>query len=627
MINIGDNIIAISVATVGAVLFSRTMRLKNKSKANRKGENIPLLLTEEENKEVVKLIGDNINDITNDSLIKITRQLKFWLKEENLSRNEILKLTERLISAATWRKRQKNVKVPKVRFGRTELQMPIITCGSMRFQHTWMPDFLPIAISKNKVVKTTSQDNLINIVRQCISIGVNHFETARMYGTSEIQLVDALCTLMERGEIQRSDFIYQTKIPTSSSDVKAFEKYFEQSWENCERLGFIDLMSFWCVSKPDVADYLLSDDDNSMMSCALKWKEEGRIKHIGFSTHGSSEVIMRLIDSNKFDYVNLHYHFFGSYHAEGTPDTKGGHGNLACVKKALELDMGVFNISPVDKGGQLFRPSSTIARLVGPKMSPITFASLHAWETAKMHTVSVGFARPEDLDEILEAAEFFTKNKEMKVLLKAAESRLLSHAKEKLGTVWAEKSLLNIPTFFDEVSGGIGIGHIIWCHNMLNAYGMYDTAKARYTSLETSNKWNNKKSFAENVKVMGGGNPGFGYIPSIDLKSALQNHCDPVAALERIKDCHKMLQKSAKPISAGERSERGWDVAYDLRPWTEFPDTDKAIESMISVVLQNVTFGYFGAGGGPSEESISAGEHLRIFFQNAAEANKISNAT
>lgn len=617
MTSISDNkvLTAVGAATIGAVMLSRVI-LKNKSEEDSKVESFPAFLTKKESEEIVKLLGKNVSDITNDSLIKIVRQLNFWSNEENSTKEEMLELTQRLIDVATWRKRQKNVQIPKVRFGRTELQMPIITCGSMRFQHTWMPDFLPIAISKEKVLKTPSQKNLIDVVRQCIMMGVNHFETARMYGTSEVQLADALYTLMEQGEIQRSDFIFQTKIPTSKSDIKGFKKYFDQSWEHCKKLGYIDLMSFWCVSKPNVVDWVLSDDEDGMMAAALTWKKEGKIKHIGFSTHGSSEVIMRMIDSNKFDYVNLHYHFFGSYHAEGTPDTKGGHGNLACVRRALELDMGVFNISPVDKGGKLYRPSATIARLVGPKMSPIAFASLHAWETGKMHTVSVGFARPEDLDEILEAAELFAEKKEMKSLLNAAEYRLLNHAKEKLGQDWAEKGLLNVPSFFNESTNGFGIGHILWCYNMLHAYGMYDTAKAIYTNLETTNKWNSKKSFDENVKAMQGGNPGFGYNPSFDFKPALKNHYDPATAIERIKECHEMLQTSAKPICERELQIRGWDAAYDLRQWSEYPDTDKVLTSVLSVVVQNVTCGFFGAGGGPSEESISVGDQLKSFFQN-----------
>ena len=54
----------------------------------------------------------------------------------------------------------------------------------------------------------------------------------------------------------------------------------------------------------------------------------------------------------------------------------GGHGNALAVKRALELDMGVFLISPVDKGGHLYMPSKSLARTIGPNMSPMEFAML-----------------------------------------------------------------------------------------------------------------------------------------------------------------------------------------------------------------------------------------------------------
>ena len=94
---------------------------------------------------------------------------------------------------------------------------------------------------------------------------------------------------------------------------------------------------------------MLSDADDGLYNFLLELQKAGTIKHIGFSTHGSAANIMRMINSNKFAYVNLHKHFFGDYHAAGTPDTLGGQGNAACVKRALELDMGVFGISPFDK--------------------------------------------------------------------------------------------------------------------------------------------------------------------------------------------------------------------------------------------------------------------------------------
>merc|ERR1719210_14345 len=101
---------------------------------------------------------------------------------------------------------------------------------------------------------------------------------------------------------------------------------------------------------------MMLENENGIMQTLSQLKSEGKIKHIGFSTHSSARNIMKCIESNKFDYVNLHCHYFGSYHAEGTPDGKGGYNLHGCVKKALELDMGVFLISVVDKGGMLQTP-------------------------------------------------------------------------------------------------------------------------------------------------------------------------------------------------------------------------------------------------------------------------------
>jgi len=592
------------VTTVTALGVAHIVRSKIMSKSA--SWNPPEFLTTGKSEKIIRLLADSIDNLSDDSLVKIGRQLEFWSKEP-LSEEEMVDLTQRLIQAATWRTRNHSFQVPKVRYGRTELQMPVITCGTMRFQHTWAPDFLPVTISKKKVLKTPSQANLVDIVRQCLKLGINHFETARFYGTSEIQLTDALAKLVESGEFKRSDFILQTKLP-ASLDQKSFKKLFNQSWNHFEKLGYIDLLSFWCVDKHEKADWILSDEEEGIMAAALQWKKEGKIKHIGFSTHASADVIMRLIVSNKFDFVNLHYHFFGSYHAEGTPDTQGGHGNLACVQKALELDMGVFCISPVDKGGRLYQPSSTVARLVGPKLTPISFAALHVLETAGMHTMSVGFARPEDLDEILAAVDLFTRIKENKTLLASAEFRLNKHAEEKLGKDWMEKGMLNIPSCFEESTNGIALGHILWCHNMLHAHGMYETARQRYTKLEET-AWNTRKSFEENAKKMPSGNPGRSYDSSSDLGDAFQNHFDCPSAIRRIKETHEILTKAAMTMSDSDRTKMGWDEAYDLRPWHEFPDTDRI--SISGVLLQNISFGFLGAGGGPTKDSLRNGSLLR----------------
>ena len=60
------------------------------------------------------------------------------------------------------------------RFGRTELQMPVFSCGVMRYQYKWQ-DVPQWQIPKH------SQENLEATIRRAIEVGINHIETARGY--------------------------------------------------------------------------------------------------------------------------------------------------------------------------------------------------------------------------------------------------------------------------------------------------------------------------------------------------------------------------------------------------------------------------------------------------------------
>lgn len=552
------------------------------------------------------LIQDNLQDISDDSLIKLVRQLDFWCTENGMTdENELLTLTQRLINTATWKRHSPHFKVPKVRFGKTEVQMPIVTCGGMRFQHTWMPDYLPISASKSTVVQSPSQNNMVNVVRQCLQVGINHFETARMYGSSEVQLMEALVELMENGEIQRSDFILQTKLPTVATR-KEFMTHWERSWKIFHKLGYIDLLSFWVVSTNDQVEWVLREGDDSIMAAALEWQKQGYIKHIGFSTHGTASNIMKLVNSEKFSYINVHYHYFGSYHAEGTMDGSSHerHGNEAIVKRALELDMGVFNISPIDKGGMLYAPSKQVVRTIGPNLSPIGFALLKLWSSS-MHTASVGFARLSDLDEVLEAARIHAAGDFSE--LHAAEERLNALKILKLGKEWTEKGLLNLPDCYDESTELTSLGHVLWLHNVISAFGMYKFAKARYSMLEKC-VWNKNKSFQENASKMSAGNIGRSVVPGKDYSQALSNHYDPKLAAKKLQECHEWLKKDTV-FTDEELQARGWDTAYDLTTWHEFPDTNRI--SISGIILQNLSGGFLGIGGGPSDEVTAHAMELR----------------
>ncbi|PMB07179.1 aldo/keto reductase, partial [Fischerella thermalis CCMEE 5196] len=111
------------------------------------------------------------------------------------------------------------------RFGRTELQMPVFSCGGMRYQYKWQD--VP-----QSQIPGDNQANLEATIQRAIELGINHIETARGYGTSEMQLGRIL------PKLKREKLIVQTKV-SPQADAKLFLKEFEKSLKYL-RLDYID---------------------------------------------------------------------------------------------------------------------------------------------------------------------------------------------------------------------------------------------------------------------------------------------------------------------------------------------------------------------------------------------------
>ena len=101
--------------------------------------NEPSFLQHEEVGESIRKLITQSN-LSDESLVKVTRQLEFWYDHGNLTSDLLLELSTRLVNAAEMPFRDEinseTFKVPTRRFGRTEIQMPIVTMGGMRVQQT-----------------------------------------------------------------------------------------------------------------------------------------------------------------------------------------------------------------------------------------------------------------------------------------------------------------------------------------------------------------------------------------------------------------------------------------------------------------------------------------------------------
>ncbi|MEM6614727.1 MAG: aldo/keto reductase [Cyanobacteria bacterium P01_C01_bin.72] len=340
------------------------------------------------------------------------------------------------------------------RFGRTELQMPVFSCGGMRYQYKWQD--LP-----QSDIPAANQRNLEATIRRSWELGINHIETARGYGSSEMQLGQIL------PQFPREKLIFQTKI-SPQPDPLDFRRKFQQSLNFCQ-LDYVDLLGLHGINNEETFHRAMRP--GGCLEEAKRLREAGKVKHIGFSTHGSTEIITKTIETGEFDYVNLHWYYINQW-------------NWSAIEAAQRQDMGVFIISPSDKGGHLYNPSPKLVELCQP-LSPMVFNDLFCLSHPQVHTLSLGAARPSDFDEHLKVLPLLEQAEE---ILPPIVERLEQEAIVVLGKDWLENWKVGLPEYQD-TPGNVNLPVILWLRNLALAYDMIEYGKARYNLLTNAGHW------------------------------------------------------------------------------------------------------------------------------------------
>ncbi|GFE67664.1 aldo/keto reductase [Chroococcus sp. FPU101] len=388
------------------------------------------------------------------------------------------------------------------RFGRTELQMPVFSCGGMRYQYNWQ-DIL------YQQIPSDNQLNLENTIRRALDVGINHIETARGYGSSELQLGQIL------PKFPREKLIIQTKI-SPKSDVKEFRRQFNQSFQFLN-LDYIDLLGIHGINTLELLEETIRP--GGCLDEAKKLQKQGKVRFIGFSTHGATETIIKTIETNQFDYVNLHWYYIFQ-------------NNWLAIEAAHQYDMGVFIISPSDKGGHLYNPPQKLVNLCSP-LSPMVFNDLFCLSHPQVHTLSIGAANPSDFDEHLKTVKLLEKAEQ---ILPPILEKLETEAIKFLGEEWYKTWNLGLPTY-QQTPNKINIPIILWLRNLVLAYDMVEFAQARYNLLGNGGHWFPGEQ-AKNINKFA-------------LKNCLAN--SPYAEIipDLLADTHRLLQaKSVQRLSS-----------------------------------------------------------------------------
>ena len=326
------------------------------------------------------------------------------------------------------------------RFGQTNLQLSVFSLGTMR------------CLASSQVAEKT--------LAKAIELGINHLETARGYGQSEEYLGQ---TLKHNLAKYREKIYITTKLPPTP-DEKQMGQWIDESLSRLQ-VDYLDCLAIHGINTWQHLEWL--SGERGCLRAIQTAIGEGKIGYLGFSTHGSLELILAVIKTNLFSFINLHYYYFWQR-------------NQPAIALAQEKDMGVFIISPADKGGRLYTPPETLQELCQP-FSPLELNYRFLLSDRRITTLSVGAATPQELATPLQVAarDYPLTPKEQEVL-----QRLSIHQKKSLSSDLCSQCYQCLPCPEE-----INIPEILRLRNLAIAYDMTDYGQYRYRMLENAGHW------------------------------------------------------------------------------------------------------------------------------------------
>jgi predicted aldo/keto reductase-like oxidoreductase len=161
--------------------------------------------------------------------------------------------------------------IPKRQYGRTKEKLSIIGFGGM-------------------VVRDVSPKEAANFVAEAVDRGVNYFDVAPYYGNAQNRLGPALKPYRQKCFLA---------CKTLERDAAGAAKELKQSLKLL-KTDYFDLYQLHALT--DVEEVEQAFGPGGAMETILKAKEEGKIRHIGFSAH-SEEAAHAAMDRFDFDSI------------------------------------------------------------------------------------------------------------------------------------------------------------------------------------------------------------------------------------------------------------------------------------------------------------------------------------
>ena len=206
------------------------------------------------------------------------------------------------------------------------LKLSALGMGNMR---------LPVLDGNNNNIDVDAAKEMIAF---CMNSGINYYDTAYGYhgGNSELVVGQLL------KNYERSSFYLASKFPGYDlSNMPKVREIFEEQLEKCQ-VEYFDFYMFHNVCEMNIDEYL--NPEFGIFDYLMEQKQNGRIRHLGFSTHGDIDCITRFLEAYgehmEFGQLELNYFDYRFQNAKGK------------VQLLDEWNIPVWVMEPI-RGGQL----------------------------------------------------------------------------------------------------------------------------------------------------------------------------------------------------------------------------------------------------------------------------------
>ena len=220
--------------------------------------------------------------------------------------------------------------------------------------------------------KTINTDEMSVMVDRFLDAGLKYFDTAYVYEGSEEA---AKIALVQRHP--RESYFITSKLNANAAKDEADAK--NQINVSLERLGagYIDFYLLHALSEKNVDIY----DAYGLWDYMKQLKEEGKIRHIGFSFHGSPELLDRLLKEHpEAEFVQLQI----NYVDWEDPIVQ----SRRCYETAVKYNVPVVVMEPV-KGGTLAVPPQSVREILEKASDTMSIASWAIRFVASLENVKI----------------------------------------------------------------------------------------------------------------------------------------------------------------------------------------------------------------------------------------------